>query len=206
MPSVTRGPWEYLCSYICQHRVSCRGIPLASSVEKAHALWTLHMDFSTAGRLLTDIDLSSFHQPQDTSLLSFFAFSYLLVIWFHICFSHISGHHATAPMRFDVLSGSVVFHHLSGEASTVLPLLRGCLSKTSRNRSQMHYCTQSSVKIIFSLQRYFQSATTEWRTSWYQLTPSLRLRLDELWQVLFSKQPLPLFIRSSYDRAPNPYW
>ena len=137
MPPVTRGPWEYLCSYLCQHRVSCRGIPLASSVEKAHALWTLHMDFSTAGRLLTDIDLSSFHQPQDTSLLSFFAFSYLLVIWFHICFSHISGHHATAPMRFDVLSGSVVFHHLSGEASTVLPLLRGCLSK---HQEIVHKC------------------------------------------------------------------
>ena len=40
-------------------------------------------------------------------------------------------------MRFDVLSGSVVFHHLSGEASTVLPLLRGCLSN---HQEIVHKC------------------------------------------------------------------
>lgn len=162
IPSVTRGPQKYLCSYKCQHRISCRGIPLVLSVDKPYTLWTLHIDFSTAGRILTDVDLSSFHQPQAWSPLRYLAFSYSLVIWFPICFSHISGrscssaHAAWCVIGFGCVKSSPFGWGINRSSSALrLPI------ETSTNCSQMYYYTQPSVKMIFSLQRYFQSAMTE---------------------------------------------
>ena len=125
-------------------------------------LRTLHIDFSTAGRILTDVNLSSFHQPQAWSPLRYLAFSYSLVIWFHICFSHISGrscssaHAAWCVIGFGCVKSSPFRWGINRSSSASrLPI------ETSTNRSQMYYYTQPSVKMIFSLQRYFQSAMTE---------------------------------------------